>query len=152
MANLTRDELLALTPAIYLKDGFCGPSGAPLPALSGDFCVAAATQLGAAEMPAQEFAFTLEATRVLLEGQDGDAAEAIHAAAVEALATVRRMIRQSNNEGLVEWLGECVAAVHSAEDIKALMTHMEAVARLYTVIASLPVPDVSSPDSLPASP
>jgi hypothetical protein len=151
MADHTRDELLALTPAIYLGNGYRDASGQPRAELSGTWCVAAATQLGAAEMPAQEFVFTLEALRMLLEGQDGDASEAVHNAAVEALATVRRMIRQANNEGLVEWLGECVAAVSSLEDISALIAHMQAVARLYTVIVSLPEPDASSPPSSPSS-
>ena len=147
MANRTREDLLALTPGRYLADGYLTPTGQPRGDLSGDFAVAAATQLRAADLPAQELAFTVEALRALLAGQDGPAPEVAREAAAEALATVARMIRQPNNKGLVTWLSDCVGAIRAPADIAALMTHLQAVARLYIVIASLPEPEPSSPSS-----
>ena len=60
------------------------------------------------------------------------------------------MTRQTNNEGLVRWLDECVAAIRRPEDIDALLLHIQAVLRLYTVIAAIPAPsDGSSAASSP---
>ena len=137
MPDYTRDELMALTPGRYLAAGYLDETGQPRAALSADYAIAAATQLGAADMPAQELAFTYEALRLLLDGQDVDQARD---ALDEALATVVRMIRQTNNEGLVTWLGDCVAELRQPADIGALLGHIQAVLRLYAVIASLPEP------------
>ncbi len=156
MPGYTRDELLALTPARYLADGYLDEAGHPRSGLTGDFATAATTRLLAADMPVQELAFTFEAWRLLLQGQEGAPAGQARAALDEALATVVRMIRQPNNKGLVTWLGECVAAIRQPGDIDALLLHMRSVLRLATVIASLPEPepdlssDVSSPDPTPA--
>jgi hypothetical protein len=150
MRSYTRDELLALTPSHYLAGGYFDPSGQRRSELASDYATAAATQMLAAELPAQELSFTYEALRLALPHHEGPPRETARAALDEALAVVARMIRQTNNEGLVKWLRECVAAIQKPEDIDALLQHIQAVLRLYTLIAAIPEPsDGSSPDSSP---
>jgi hypothetical protein len=149
MRTYTREELLALTPEVYLSDGYLGRTGRPHPELVADFATAATEQLRLADLPSQELAFTYEALRLVLAQQEGSATERARAAVREALETVMRMTRQTNNEGLSKRLDACVAAIRRPEDIDALLQHMRAVLRLYTIMASLPDDGVSS---LPARP
>ncbi|HEX5328066.1 MAG TPA: hypothetical protein VFW75_15475 [Acetobacteraceae bacterium] len=146
MREMSREELLALTPDRYLSMGFLDRSGQPRPELLTETATAAATQLRAAELAPQEFAYTLEALRQLLPLQDGTPRERITTALEEALATVGRMIRQPNNEGLVKWARDCAAQVTRTEDVDALLAHMQAVLRQYSVLATLPLP-ASSPSA-----
>jgi hypothetical protein len=150
MRTYTREELLALTPKVYLSDGYLGRTGRPHPELAADFATAAAAQLRLAKLSPQELAFTYEAVRLTLAQQEGSATERARAGVREALETVMRMIRQTNNEGLSKWLDACVAAVRRPEDIDALLQHMRAVLRLYTVMASLPDGGDSSSPAQPS--
>jgi hypothetical protein len=153
MRGYTKDELLALTPGLYLADGYLDETGRPRRELASDYATAAATQLLEAELAAQELAFTYEAVRFVLERHDEEPpGERARAAVEEALETVTRMTRQTNNRGLVRWLDECVAAIRRPEDIDALLQHIQAVLRLYTVIASIPEPDPSDGSSVASSP
>ena len=156
MRSYTREELLALTPSQYLTAGYLDGSGVRRGELLSDYATAAATQMVAAELPAQELAFTYEALRAILPMHDdsagGPPGERVRAAVDEALVLVTQMTRQTNNEGLVRWLDECVAAIRQPEDIDAMMQHIQAVLRLYTVIAAIPDDsDGSSEDSSPDS-
>ena len=152
MRSYTRGELLALTPSHYLAGGYLDESGQRRGELASDYATAAATQMLAAELPAQELAFTYEALRAILPMHDGPPTEHARAATAEALSLVTQMTRQTNNEGLVRWLDELVAAIRRPEDISAMMQHIQAVLRLYTVIAAIPDdPDDSSDGSLGAS-
>jgi len=152
MRSYTREDLLALTPSQYLADGYLDEAGRPRRELATDFATAAATQLLAAALPAQELAFTYEALRFVLPSHEGPPRERTRAAVDEALATTTRMTRQTNNEGLVRWLDDCVAAIRRPEDIDALLHHMQAVLRLYTVIAAIPEPEPADGASAPSSP
>jgi len=69
MQARTRDDLLTLTPDVYLRDGYRDAAGAVRPALLSDCATAAATQLLAAEASPQELALTLEGVRQLLPVQ-----------------------------------------------------------------------------------
>jgi len=138
MRTYTREELLALIPEIYLCEGYLDRTGRPHPELAADFATAAAAQLRLADLSPQELAFTYEAVRLALAQQEGSATERARAGVREALEIVMRMIRQTNNEGLSKWLDACVAAIRRPEDIDALLQHMRAVLRLYTIMASLP--------------
>jgi hypothetical protein len=146
MHGYTRDELLALTPSRYLADGYYDASGQWRGELASDYATAAATQLFVAELPAQELAFTFQALRLILPQHEGPPRDRANAALDEALETVTRMTRQTNNEGLVLWLRDCVTNIRKPEDIDALLRHMQAVLRLYTVIAAIPEPPDASPD------
>jgi hypothetical protein len=137
MSGYTRDELLALTPERYLGDGYT-ERGAPRPELRGDWAAAASNQLMAAECSPQELGFTLDAIKLLLpEHDEADPGERLHAAAEEAAETVARGIQQPNNEGLLQWLSACVAAVETEADLAAFLAHAEAVRRQYGVLAAL---------------
>ena len=138
MRTYTRDELLALTPDRYLAAGYRDAAGLTLGELSGDFAMAAATQLKAAEASAQELAFTHEALKQVLALHDGRTPGRVREALDEALGVVAAMIRQPNNPGLVRWLRGLADFVRRAEDIDDMMAHILAVVRLYGVIAALP--------------
>jgi hypothetical protein len=136
LRDYSRAELLALTPARYLKDGFVDGKGKPKPGLQTGYATAAATQLLAAELSPQEFAFTQEALRQSLAMQEGAAPQRIRAAVEEALETVRGMIRQPNNPGLTKWINECAAAVKQPADIEAFLLHCLAILRQYSVMVA----------------
>jgi hypothetical protein len=150
MRGYTRDELIALTPHKYLAGGYLDDAGQERSELVSDYATAAATQLLAAECPAQELAFTYEAVRSAPPDHEGDPRARARAAVDEALATVSQMTRQTNNEGLVRWLDECVTAIRRPADVDAFLRHMGAVLRLCVMIASIPEPEQSD-GSLEAS-
>ncbi len=132
----SRDELLALTPDIYLADGYLDAAGKPRPELRTAWATAAATQLADDQVAVQELAFTYEALRTLLPQTRGIASARAETAMGDAFAVVARLIGQDNNEGLVVWLEDCVAAVRRDQDLDALLQHMLAVLRLYSVTAA----------------
>ena len=140
MSAGARAALRARTPSIYLQDGFCTQDGEVRRELLDAEAIAAATQLTVAELAPQEMAFTLEALQALLPMQSGTAAERMQDSLAEALATVQRMIRQDNNDGLAEWCRACALFVRTDEDIAAFVVHMRAVLRLYALFVSLPAP------------
>jgi hypothetical protein len=132
----TKAQLLALTPAKYLADGFMAGRGKTKPELQNEYATAAATQLLEGEVSPQELAFTYEALRQTLPLQTGPPSKRIKAALDETLETVRGLIRQGNNPALAKWLGQCGAAVKAPGDIDALLTHLLAVLRLYSVFVA----------------
>ncbi len=145
MRTYSREEFLQMKPAFFLADGYCERDGSVRPGLTGVYATAVANQLLGAELAPQELAFTIEAIRALLPLHDGPASERWRGALYEALETVARMIRQPNNEGLVQWLEECASHVRQEADIAALDAHMVAVLRQYSVLASFSSEESSSP-------
>jgi hypothetical protein len=144
--TMTREVLLALTPARYLANGFLQPDGTPRAELRTDWATAAATQLLAAEAAPQELAFTVEALRAVLPLHDeGPPDERATEAVDEALDVVAGLIRQDNNGGIVTWLRGCAAQVRQPDDLAALLLHVESVLKLYGLLASLSQPP--SPES-----
>ena len=146
MRELGRAQLLALTPARYLAEGWLDGGRAPLPALTGDYATAAATQLLAGGLAPQELAATVTALEMVLPDND-TASPGIRLAESleEAIETAGRVIGQDNNEGLVEWLISCAVTVRTASDLDAFIAHLHAVLKLYAVLASVPGPG-SSPE------
>ena len=146
MREYTREELMGLTAERYLAEGFLDAAGEVRPELLGDYATAAATQLLAAELSPQELAFTVEAIRLLLPQHEDEApADRLHASLEEALLTVARAIQQPNNGGMVHWLSECAAAVGTPAELDGFMEHLQAVMRLYALVAA------SQPDSSSSS-
>jgi len=141
MQARTRDDLLTLTPDVYLRDGYRDAAGAVRPALLSDCATAAATQLLAAEASPQELALTLEGVRQLLPVQDaiGTAAR-LGAALDEALQVVAGAIRQPNNAGLVRWIGACAAGVRTEADVDGFLRHVEAALRQHALLAAMVSP------------
>ncbi len=145
MQARTRDELLALTPDRYLREGYLDREGTLRPALLADYATAAATQLMAAEASPQELSLTLEGVRQLLPLQDGDAAAArLDAALDEALEVTSSAIQQPNNEGLAEWISACADGVRTEADLEAFLEHVEAVLRQHALLAAMLPPDSAS--------
>ena len=150
-AGPDREALLALTADIYLADGYLDAAGHPRIELRTAWASAAAAQLAEDQVAVQELAFTYEALRSLLPQTSGTAPARAETAVDDALAVTARLISQDNNEGLVVWLEDCVAAVRRDEDLDALLQHVLAVLRLYSVTASFAAandgPDEASPSS-----
>ena len=121
------------------------------PELRDAEAVAVTTQMTAAQLSPQEMAFTWEAIRAWLPRQQGVAPERLATALAAAFATVAGMIRQSNNQGLIDWCRACAAFVTTEADIEAFVEHMRAVLRLYALIAALP-PPVAQPLPVPSVP
>ena len=152
----SREELLALTPDKYLADGYLDGALHPRPELRTEWATAAATQLADDAVAVQELAFTYEALRAILPQTRGAAPTRADSALDGSLAAVARLIAQDNNEGLVVWLEDCVAAVRRDEDLDALLQHVLAVLRRYSVTASFggddEAPDEPSQPSPAGSP
>lgn len=125
-------------------------SGATAGGATAGEAVAEASALRAAELSPQEMAFTLEAIKAHLKLESGPAAERMQAALDEALATVARMIRQPNNEGLAAWCRKAASRVREEGDIAAFLDHMQAVLRLYGLIVYLPQPGAPSSEGSPS--
>ena len=136
MREYTRAQLLELTPALYLEDGFVDRAGKPRPELQTGYATAAGIQLLVAQLSPQELAFTLEALRQCLPLHKGPVPQRVQAAIAEALDTVRGIIRQPNNPGLQKWINECATAVKQPADLEAFLLHFRAVLRQYSVIAA----------------
>jgi hypothetical protein len=129
--------MLALTPAIYLAEGFTTGDGEIRPELTTLYPTAACTQFVAGLLAPMELSLTFEAIRQILPQETGTAAERIAAAEGEALAVVARAIRQPNNEVLATWLHACTQAVRSEADLVAFLRHALVTERQYGVIAGM---------------
>jgi hypothetical protein len=135
--DLSRAEMLELTPSEYLRAGYRDFTGRPHRELSDAYATAAAVQLEAAKASPQEVIATLEALKQVLPWHHGQATQLIAEAAEEALEVVSNMYGQANNTGLVKWLEQCLGAVLAPEDIDAFLGHFTAVSRQYTVIIGI---------------
>src|SRR5580765_1873477 len=137
MQSLTREDLLALTAARYLADGYTGPDGAMRRELTGTYATAASTQFLAAELSPQELELTAEAVRQILPMQSGAPGERARATVDEALHLVANSIRQPSNEVMATWFHDCADAVRTRADLTAFLAHALAVERQYGLVANL---------------
>jgi hypothetical protein len=141
---MTRDELLALTPAQYLAEGWTTADGAPRRELTGIDATAASTQFLAAELSPQELALTAEAVRQILPQTDEPPGPRAHEASMEALGLVGRAIGQTNNQVLARWLIDCADRVRTEADLAAFLRHLTATERQYSLVAELSQPPSSA--------
>jgi hypothetical protein len=138
MRDLTRDELLELTPDKYLSEGYLDEHGRARAEVRGEWATAAAQQLLAAQVSPQEVGFTVEAIKQLLPLHDeADPQDRLFATIEEATQVVARMIDQPLNEPFRQWLYACAGQVADAAEIDAFLQHIEAVNRQYGAIAAL---------------
>jgi len=145
MSTTTREELLRLTPEVYLADGYLAPDGTLRRTLTGEAASAAATQLLAAELSPQELGLTVEAIRELLAVHgEPTPAERLQATLEEVVALVARIIQQPNNPGLWGWISACAAPVGTAEELEAFLAHLTAVNRLYTLLVVAQPPEADA--------
>ena len=145
MASFTRAELLALTPARYLADGYTTAEGAPRPGLKSEYATAASTRFLAAQLSPQELSLTAEAIRQVLPLHTGTTATRMHETLAEALAVIANAIRQPNNPALADWLGQCTGAIRTPADLDAFLQHLLATERQYAMIAALTPDPAATP-------
>ncbi len=145
MASFTRAELLALTPARYLADGYTTAEGAPRPQLMSEYATAASTRFLAAQLSPQELSLTAEAIRQVLPLHTGTTAARMHETLAEALAVVANAIRQPSNPALVDWLGQCTGVIRTPADLDAFLQHLLATERQYAMIAALTPDPAATP-------
>lgn len=132
-----RKTLLALTPEKYLSGGFRDEHGKPRAELRSLFATAASTQLERAEVSPDELGATFDALKMVLPLHEGPAPARAARACEEAILTVESLHDQDANPGLAAWLDACAAAVKSDDDIPALVDHVQAVVRQYTLIIAM---------------
>jgi len=149
MRDFTREQWLALKPEIYLADGFLDQTGALNNDFLSDYATAAAMQLLAAETSPQELAMTFEGLRLILPMHEGAAPVRLGAALDETLVVVARAMRQTNNEGMVNWLNQCASAVTTPAELDGFLAHVQTVMRLYGMMVAA-LPEEPSGSSLPS--
>lgn len=136
MTDQSRDELLRLTPAVYLRDGFRRDL-ALRPEMVGLFATAAALQFADADAPPQEVTFLLEALRQTLPLHDGFPRQRFEGSLSEALDLVSQMTRKEPNPGLVRWARACAPFLSTDQDVQDFLVHLEAAARQHTVFVAV---------------
>jgi hypothetical protein len=137
MREFTREQWLALSPSVYVADGYVDDTGVPREDFLGDYVTAATTQLMAAEVSAHELAFVFEALRLVLPDYAGPPRKRLMEALTEAFEVVARAIGRKINDEMAEWLNICAAAVRTEADLRAFLTHVQAVMRRYAVVADM---------------
>ena len=137
MQDLTRADLMRMTPARYLKVGYVSEAGRPRALLQTAFAAAASTQLLAAGLAPQELGFTAEAIRQLLPQCQGAPSVRLAAAMARARPIMERMIGQPPNPGLLGWLEDCAAPVATESDLVAFLAHLQAVQFQYGMLARM---------------
>jgi hypothetical protein len=135
--SITRAEFLAMTPDVYLRRGFRDDKDEPFKELLSIWATAAATQLDAGGVPAQEAEATMLAFEQVLPLHEGPPEERFASACKEALELVSNTYEMENNTGLIRWLEQCAPAVRSEQDIADFQEHFRAVVRQYTLISGL---------------
>ncbi len=140
--NLTRAEMLALTPLEYLKAGYRGANGQIRPELLSTYATAACTQLEAKEASPQELSTTRESLRQALpwHKEPVPVPQRVAEALEEALSTTASLLEKKNNPGIVEWTSQCAGAVRTKEDIDLFLAHFLAVVRQYAMIIGMKAP------------
>jgi hypothetical protein len=137
MREYTRGEWLALSPSVYLADGYLDDKGALREDFLADYVTAASMRLMAAEVSAHELAFVFEALRLLLPDYEGPPKKRLIGALTEAFEIVARAIRRKINEEIAEWLNLCATAVTTEAELAAFLAHVQAVTRRYSLIATM---------------
>lgn len=140
--DLTRAEMLELTPLEYLKAGYRGAGGKIRPELLSTYATAACTQLEATKTSPQELSTTRESLRQILpwHKEPVPATQRMAEALEEALSTTASLLGKKNNPGIVKWTTQCAGAVRTTEDIDAFLAHFAAVVRQYAVIIRVKTP------------
>jgi hypothetical protein len=135
MGAYIREELLALTTAQYLAEGYVGADGAPRRAFLSDYATAAGTQFLAADVSPQELSLITQTVRQFLPMSDGTPGQRARAAVDRALGVIAHAIRQRSGAVLKTWLHACAAAVVTEVDLAMFLAHLLATERQYGLLA-----------------
>jgi hypothetical protein len=150
---MSRQQLLAVRPSDYLKNGFVDGAGAPQPALLGMTPFAVATQLVQGEASPQETAITLQAIReVLPDHAASPPGERLEGAVNEALPLVAGMLGISNNIVLAGWIAQCLPFVKTDQDISAFLEHFQTVLLQHNALVMVNNIGPDGPEAPPPAP
>jgi hypothetical protein len=135
MSAYVREELLALTTAEYLAEGYVRPDGALRRAFLSDYATTAGTQFLAADVSPQELSLIAQTVRQFLPMSDGAPGQRARAAVDRALGVIAHAIRQRSSAVLKTWLHTCAAAVVTEVDLAMFLAHLLATERQYGLLA-----------------
>ena len=133
-------KLDAVTPSVYLKQGFFAAPGKLRPELTGLAAFGTAQRLERAAASPDELAATFEALKQVLPARTEAPAKKFAAAVEEALALVGRMLNIPNNIMIAGWLRECAPFVKTPADLAACLEHFQAVTLQYTTLLAVKQP------------
>ncbi len=123
--TVSREQLLALTPARYLVQGYRDDEGHARAELSTLWPLAAAEQLKAKQVTAQA-----------LEQAIAKVAQAAHRGATEAKPLKDSVASVAGPAA--EFVTSCVSAVRAAEDVPVMLQHLNQVLQLVALESVLP--------------
>jgi hypothetical protein len=136
--NDTREELLALTPAHYLADGYVDPEGAERPEFQGAYAHAACLQFFDAGLSPNDFTALAGALRAALPRFTGTPYERANQAAMAAQHATPHAEPKDAADALTRWLTDCAAAVHTETDLHVFLAHLQAIEAHYPTLAAAP--------------
>lgn len=135
--DLSRDELLAMTPQRYLAAGWRDGAGRVHAYLGGSCALAACAQLEEAQVSPQELGATLQAFEQVLPYYGADPAPRLSMATQEVLELVAATLGQTTHPGLLAWLQPCILSVRDADDLRAFLLHLRSVVRQYAALMAM---------------
>jgi hypothetical protein len=138
--SLTHDELLALTPARYLARGYRDEKGMDRAELRSLWALAAAEQLRAAGVGAEDFEPVVAALAAAARDRRGEEAAPERKQRLHRALAGRKL--PSGAEKLVR---ACIEAVSAPGDLSPFAQHLGAVLRLLALTAATREADASLP-------
>ncbi len=137
MTDISKEQYLELTPAVFLKDGYFSENGNPIPELETIYALAVARQLFENELAPQELSAFIEAIKQTIVLYDEAFPRRLINTLDEAREIVSHMYKKPLNLGLFHWVEECAARVSSEDDYNQFLGHAKAVIRHYIPLAAL---------------
>jgi hypothetical protein len=134
-SSLGRAQLLSLRPEEYLKKGWYHADDTIFSELSSLWATAAAEQMKACKVAAQEVEVTLEAFLQMAPYYKSVDSFEFSNLASESLHLAAGLLGQPNNPGLVDWVEACAAKVLSFQDLKPFLVHFRAISLQYPVVS-----------------
>ena len=136
--TLSREDLLALTPQVYLRQGFRDHGGAPRKELLGLWALAAAEQLkDAGLVPGDLDPAVAAVAKVALEHARAPREKLDAEALLTALDTARP------SAPVRSLLKGCVGALRDRQDLRPMVEHLGAALRTLALLCAAPPPERS---------
>jgi hypothetical protein len=133
---ITRDDYLAMTPAVYLAAGFRDDAGNPRPELTGIWATAGATQLE--PLTSNEVATTLLGLSQTLPLHDkGTPSERYRDAVAEAQELTIGVLNKAPSPELRRWLTAFIPYVRTDQDLQDLCAHLAVTACQHSLFAAM---------------
>ena len=122
-----RQALLSLTPQVYLSRGYRKPDGAAWKELTTTWSLAAAEQLRASGITPKQLDAVLGPVARQALASRGDALQSAQGALMGHLGD------PGLNEGVRDFLQNCIFALRSPEDLEPLAEHLASVLQLLSI-------------------